>query len=248
VIRVGTSGWSYPDWRGKFYPKGLVQRRELAYLASHMNSTEINGSFYSLQRPSSYDSWRSQVPDDFLFAIKGGRFITHMKRLRDVEAPLATFFASGVYRLGPTLGPILWQLPPTLRYDPDLLAAFFDQLPRKHDAGPIRHAIEVRHPSFKEPGFLDLLREHAIALVIADTAGKFPYLEDVTTDFTYLRLHGDTELYTSNYSDKALMNWAHRIRTLAKAAGGDAYVYFDNDNDSNAHAPHNAITLAAMLN
>ncbi|HET9143503.1 DUF72 domain-containing protein [Actinophytocola sp.] len=267
MIRVGTSGWLYPPWRGPFYPKGLPHRRELEYLAERLNSVEINGSFYSLQRPASYQAWAAQTPEDFVFAVKGGRFITHMKRLRDVQTPLANFFASGPLALGAKLGPILWQLPASLRYDPDLLAAFFDLLPRdtaaaaalaaRHDHRldgrawtstdanrPLRHALEVRHPGFTDPSFLDLLREHRIALVVADTAGKFPYLEDVTADFAYIRLHGDEELYASDYSPAALDRWADRVRQLTRAAG-DAYVYFDND--IHAHAPHNAIDLAERL-
>jgi len=242
---IGTSGWNYPEWRERFYPKGLPQRRWLEHLSRTVNSVEINGSFYALQRPTSYQRWREETPDDFVFAVKGSRFITHMKRLRDVDDALANFFGSGVFLLGPKLGPILWQLPATMPFDPDLLTAFFDRLPRVTDAGqPIRHALEPRHPGFTEPMFLDLLREHGIALVIADTAGKFPYLEDVTADYVYLRLHGDEELYASDYGEAALSLWAKKIRDLAGAAG-DVYVYFDND--INAHAPWNAITLAGML-
>lgn len=245
MIRVGTSGWNYAEWRGKFYPKGVPQRRWLSYLAGKVNSAELNGSFYSLQTPERYRSWSAQTPDDFVFAVKGSRFITHMKRLRDVETPLARFFGSGVFELGPKLGPILWQLPANLPFDPEQLAAFFERLPRTTEAGrPIRHALEVRHPGFTEPMFLDLLREHRIALVIADTAGKFPYLEDVTADHAYLRLHGDEELYASDYSDAALDAWAKKIRDLAGATE-DVYVYFDND--IHAYAPFNAISLAERL-
>jgi uncharacterized protein YecE (DUF72 family) len=244
-MRIGTSGWNYPEWRGRFYPKGLAQRRWLEHISRKVNSVEINGSFYRLQKPEYYQSWAAQTPDDFVFAVKGSRFITHMKRLLDVEAALANFFASGVFRLGSKLGPILWQLPATIRFDPELLAAFFDKLPRTTEAGrPVRHALEPRHSSFTEPMFLDLLREHRIALVIADTAGKFPYLEDVTADFAYIRLHGDEELYASDYSDAALDAWAKKIRDLAGATE-DVYVYFDND--INAHAPWNAISLAERL-
>jgi uncharacterized protein YecE (DUF72 family) len=266
VIRVGTSGWLYPPWRGVFYPTGLPHRAELGYLAGRLSSVEINGSFYSLQRPTSYQSWHAQTPDDFLFAVKGGRFITHLKRLRDVETPLANFFASGPLALGAKLGPFLWQLPATLRYDPDLLTAFFTLLPRTTSAAadlakhrddrlsgrdwlttdadrPLRHALEVRHPDFTTPEFLDLLRANDIALVIADTAGKFPYLEDVTAGFAYVRLHGDVELYTSGYAPSALDTWATRIRTLS--AAGDVYVYFDND--VHAHAPFDAMALAQRL-
>jgi uncharacterized protein YecE (DUF72 family) len=239
MIRVGTSGWRYPEWRGVFYPKGLPQRRELEYISRKLDTLEINGSFYSLQRPESYQRWYAETPDGFLFAVKGSRFITHMRRLRDVEAPLARFFASGVYLLRDKLGPVLWQLPPTFAFDPDRLTAFFRLLPR-----PTRHALEVRHPSFADPGFLDLLREHRIALVIADTAGRFPYLEDVTADFAYVRLHGDVELYASQYGSDALDTWAKRIRGLADAVP-DVYVYFDND--IHAHAPFDALALAERL-
>jgi uncharacterized protein YecE (DUF72 family) len=243
VIRIGTSGWRYPPWRGVFYPEGLVQRRELEYLASRVNSVELNGTFYSLQKPASFQAWAAQTPDDFEFAVKGGRFITHMKRLRDVEEPLGRFFASGVLTLGPKLGPILWQLPPTLQFDPALLASFFGLLPRSHEGRPIRHALEVRHPSFRDPGFPPLLREHDIALVIADTANTFVYLEDVTADFVYIRLHGDEELYVSGYTDQALDRWAGKIRAWSESR--DVYVYFDND--AKVMAPRDAMSLADRL-
>src|SRR5690349_12562977 len=176
-VRIGISGWTYPPWRGVFYPRGLRQKDELAYAAERMTSIEINGSFYSLQRPESYVSWRDRTPGSFVFAVKGGRFITHMKRLDDVRAPLANFFASGPLALGEKLGPVLWQLPPTLGLERDLLERFFDLLPRTtkaaaqlaadHDARvegrtwltadadrPLRHALEVRHDSFLDPSFL----------------------------------------------------------------------------------------------
>ncbi len=267
MIRVGTSGWLYPEWRGVFYPKGLPHRRELAYVAERLDSVEINGSFYSLQRPTSYLAWRAQTPEGFLFAVKGGRFITHMKRLRDVEAPLANFFASGVLALGPTLGPVLWQLPPTFRFDAERLAAFFDLLPRtteqaaalaKHhddrvgdDAvteteadRPLRHALEVRHASFVDAGLPDLLREHDVGLVVADTAGKWPLMREVTSDFVYVRLHGDTELYASGYDADALDRWAASVREWADA-GADVYVYFDND--MKVRAPYDAMALSERL-
>jgi uncharacterized protein YecE (DUF72 family) len=265
-IRIGTSGWVYPPWRGSFYPKGVTQKRELEYLSRQVNSVEINGSFYSLQRPSSYQTWAAQTPDDFVFAVKGGRFITHMKKLRDVETPLANFFASGVLALGPKMGPMLWQLPPNLRFAPEKLSAFFDLLPRDTNAAaklaeqhderldgrawtttdanrPIRHALEVRHPSFVDPAFTTLLREHDIGLVIADTAGTFPYIEDVTSDFVYVRLHGAEELYVSGYTDEALDRWADKVR--AWSADRDVFVYFDND--VKVMAPRDAIGLAERL-
>jgi uncharacterized protein YecE (DUF72 family) len=266
-VRVGISGWTYAPWRGSFYPKGLRQRDELAYVAERLSSVEINGSFYSLQRPTSYRSWRERTPGDFCFAVKGGRFITHMKRLADVETPLANFFASGVLALGPTLGPLLWQLPPTFRFDAERLAAFFDLLPRtteqaatlakQHDDRvgddavteaeadrPMRHALEVRHQSFVDDGFTELLREHDVALVVADTAGKWPLLREVTSDFVYVRLHGDTELYASGYDSDALDTWAKSVRGWADA-GADVYVYFDND--MKVRAPYDAMALSERL-
>jgi uncharacterized protein YecE (DUF72 family) len=267
TIRVGISGWTYPGWRGDFYPKGLVQRRELEYAAQRMTSIEINGSFYSLQRPSSYATWRDQTPGDFVFAVKGGRFITHMKKLADVEVPLANFYASGVLALGPKTGPYLWQLPPSLGYDAARLASFFDLLPRTltdaavlaegHDAKvpddralttlakgdvdrPLRHALEVRHHTFTNPELLEVLRRHDVALVVADTAGKWPLIEEPTSDHVYVRLHGDAELYTSGYSSEALDRWAEKCRGWADA-GLDVHVYFDND--AKGFAPHDAMAL-----
>jgi len=267
-IRIGISGWTYAGWRGDFYPRGLVQRKELEYAAERLTSLEINGSFYSLQRPSSYARWRDQTPDDFVFAVKGGRFITHMKKLADVEAPLANFFASGVLALGSKLGPFLWQLPPTLGYDADRLSAFFDLLPRTTAAAaelarlhddkvpadraltetsqdrPLRHAMEVRHPSFTSPEAVSLLREHDVAFVVADTAGRWPFVEEVTSDHVYVRLHGDAELYTSGYTAAALDRWAERVRGWT-SDGLDVHVYFDND--VKGRAPHDARALIARL-
>jgi uncharacterized protein YecE (DUF72 family) len=270
VIRVGISGWSYARWRGDYYPRGLKQREELAYAAGRLGSIEINGSFYSLQRPTSYARWAAEAPDGFVFAVKGGRYVTHMKRLRDVEAPLANFFASGVLALGAKLGPILWQLPERLEYDAGLLAAFFELLPRttqevaelarRHDDKladdrtvtstdldlPVRHALEFRSPTYCTDEAFALLREHDVACVVADTAGRFPMAEAVTSDLVYVRLHGDTELYASGYDDAALRRWAERCRSWAE--GGDVdevVVYFDND--ARGHAPHDAERLQELL-
>ncbi|MCR3720743.1 Uncharacterized conserved protein YecE, DUF72 family [Prauserella flava] len=279
AVRIGTSGWVYPPWRGTFYPRGLPQRRELEYLANRLSTVEINGSFYSLQRPERYRAWFEQVPDDFVFAVKGGRFITHMKRLREVTEPLANFFASGVTALEHKLGPVLWQLPPTLQFDADLLAEFFEHLPRSTDAAarlardhntvrfephttvredrPLRHALEVRHPSFATTEAVELLRRHRIGLVVADAAGEWPQLEDVTADFVYVRLHGWQQLYAGGYPEAELAAWADKVlawrsgksprtdRTVARAAPRkvrDVFVYFDND--EKVKAPGDAIDLA----
>jgi uncharacterized protein YecE (DUF72 family) len=283
-VLVGISGWIYPPWRGVFYPKGLPQKRELEFASRQVNSIEINGSFYSLQRPESYRSWYSTTPDGFVFAVKGARFITHLKRLKDVEKPVANFFASGVLCLREKLGPILWQLPPSFRFDAERLTNFFTLLPRNtiaasklargHDAKvrgraaikadanrPMRHALEVRHPSFETPEFVMLLRKHDIAMVVADTAGKWPQIEDVTSDFVYVRLHGAEELYVSGYTDSALREWERKVRAWSrgkspknsrrlaplrtKASKRDVYVYFDND--AKVRAPFDAISLARKL-
>jgi uncharacterized protein YecE (DUF72 family) len=284
-VRIGISGWTYAPWRQTFFPAGLSQKRELSYAAQHVRTIEINGTFYSMQRPSSYQRWYEQTPEDFLFAVKGPRFITHLKRLKEVVAPTANFFASGVLRLNEKLGPILWQLPPSTRFDPERLTEFFNLLPRStHEARvlgrhhdhrlkarawlrtsanrPIRHALEVRHPSFITDAFLALLRKHDIALVVADTAGKWPLIREVTADFVYVRLHGDKELYASGYDSETLRQWASRIRAWSRgadaadatsvgspvrktAAGRDVYVYFDND--VKTHAPFDAMNLAHML-
>jgi uncharacterized protein YecE (DUF72 family) len=283
-IRIGISGWRYPGWRGKFYPKGLPQRRELEYASRILNSVEINGSFYSLQLASSYQRWHSETPEDFVFAVKGPRFITHMKKLRDVKGLLANFFASGVLALGKKLGPILWQLPPNFSWKREQLEEFFESLPpdtrtaaklaKKHDnklkarawmeidaSRPLRYALEVRHKSFMTPDFFDLLRDQNVAFVFADTARKYPYAEDLTADFVYLRLHGWKKLYVSGYNDKALDWWANRIgkwrkgkqsrdaKTVTHAQAGakalDVFVYFDND--AKVHAPFDAQRLTARL-
>jgi uncharacterized protein YecE (DUF72 family) len=250
-----------------FYPRGLPQRSELAFAAERLATVEINGSFYSLQRPEFFAGWRAQTPADFVFALKGPRFVTHLKKLRDVRTPLANFFASGPLALREKLGPVLWQLPPTLGYDGDRLAEFFALLPRssfeaawlarQHDervAGrallepdadrPIRHAIEVRHASFVTPAFTALLREHHVAVVVADTAGRWPLIREATAGFVYVRLHGDVELYTSGYTDEALDRWARAVRDWT-ADGYEVFVYFDND--VKVRAPFNALALADRL-
>jgi uncharacterized protein YecE (DUF72 family) len=239
---VGISGWNYPPWRGVFYPPGLGHKHELAFASRMVDSIEINGSFYSLLRPESVRRWYEETPPGFVFAVKGSRFITHMKRLRQAEVALANFFASGVLALGDKLGPILWQLPPSMAFEPDRLADFFRLLPRtpaeavdlarRHDqrlAGrahvetiarqPLRYAIEVRHPSFHHPDFVALLRKHRMALCVADTAGRFPDFEDVTADFVYVRLHGHAKLYESGYPPRVLERWAERVR--AWQSGGE---------------------------
>lgn len=267
IARVGISGWRYPPWRGDFYPKGLPQRRELEYAAQRLDTIEINGSFYSLQRPEYYTTWRESVPESFVFSVKGGRFITHMLRMRNAQTALANFFASGVLALGPKLGPILWQLPERVSFDADVLEQFLAQLPRSTTAAarlargrdarldgrewlttdadrPIRHALEVRSHSFDTPEFFDILRRHNVASVIADTAGKWPRLTRITADFVYVRLHGEAVLYESGYDAESLDRWAATIRQWL-AGDRDCYLYFDND--VKVRAPYDAMALAQRL-
>ena len=239
-VRIGTSGWSYASWRGPFYPADLPHARELAYASRVFNSVELNGSFYRLQKPSTYRQWYEQTPDGFTFAVKGSRFITHNKKLGGVETPLANFFASGVLLLEGKLGPIVWQLPETARFDEGRLEAFFGLLPRdtraavrlanRHDvrvdagwptAGRrrrIRYAIEVRSNRFVVPEFVRLVRRHGVAIVVSDSA-DWPRMEEVTADFVYLRLHGAARTYASAYSPAALADWGRRIRRWR--AGGE---------------------------
>lgn len=284
-VRIGISGWRYAPWRGTFYPQGLVQARELEFASRQFPAIELNGSFYALQRPSSYERWAAETPAGFVFTVKAPRYVTHILRLRDARPAIANFVASGLLALGPKLGPILWQLPPSLALDEESLDAFLTHLP--HDStsalqlaqerearmqgkdwlGPVvpmrlQHALEVRHASFCRPGTVALLRRHGVALVVADTAGRWPEVGDVTADFMYLRLHGAQQLYASGYSDDQLATWARRIR--AWAAGGvpddvatlsddpapvtarrDVFCFFDNT--MKTHAPENAQKLVRTL-
>ena len=285
-IRIGVSGWRYAPWRGRFYPTGLPQRAELEYAARCFSSIEINGSFYSLQSPRSWQAWYEATPDDFVFGVKGPRYITHMLRLKQVEKPLANFFASGIFNLREKLGPILWQFPPNFAFDAERLASFLALLPRNLNAAAalarkreafmrgrvalsvganhaLRYALEVRHESFNDPRFVRLLRKHNVAMVIADTARRWPMLQDITADFLYLRLHGDKKLYRSGYSNKALERWAERISAWSR--GGEpsdavkvepqakpvprpraVYCFFDNT-DEKLRAPADAKALMEKL-
>lgn len=232
-IRIGISGWTYPPWRGTFYPQKLAHHRELQYASDIFSSIEINGTFYSLQRPESFAKWADSTPDDFVFSVKAPRFITHMRRLKDAKVPLANFLASGLLRLGAKLGPILWQLPPNFKFDAKRIEGFLKLLPhdtqttatlaRRHDKRlsgrswmkidrprPVRHCMEIRHDSFQSPEFIDMLRSYNVALVCADTV-EWPRLMDVTSDFMYCRLHGSEELFASGYDDQSLDDWARRV-------------------------------------
>jgi len=284
TVRIGVSGWTYKAWRGIFYPERLPQKNELAWCAGQFPSIEINGTFYSLQTPASFARWAAATPAEFVFAVKGPRYITHMLRGRNIDTAIANFLASALLRLGPKLGPLLWQFPPTFRFDPEGMDAFLQRLPRDTSAAvalarghqewlnerrwldaapgqPLRHAVEVRHPSFIDPAFVALLRRHAVALTCTD-ALAWPRLMDVTTDFIYCRLHGPQELYASGYDDEAIAAWARRVEAWSRggepddasragppapssAAGRDVYLYFDND--VKARAPADARRLIERL-
>ncbi len=284
-IYIGISGWRYEPWRGGFYPEKLAQHRELEFASRAVSSIEINGAFYSLQRPENYSEWYQQTPPGFVFSHKGNRFLTHTLRLKNIDGPLANVLASGVLNLKEKLGPMLWQFPPNFAFDAERMDHFLSILPhdtqaalalaRHHEARmdgrtalaidkkrKLRHAVEVRHESFNDPAFIAMLRKYKVAVVVADTAGKWPLIEDVTADFVYLRLHGEEELYASGYTEEALQHWAKRI--AAWSAGGqpgdaqlvsnkaaparksrDVFCYFDND--IKVRAPFDARRLIELL-
>jgi uncharacterized protein YecE (DUF72 family) len=283
-IRIGISGWRYPPWRKVFYPEDLPQAKELNFASRALPTIEINGTFYGQQRPASFANWYADTPEHFVFSVKAPRYVTHILRLRDVEKPIANCLASGLFCLKEKLGPLLWQFPPGFKFDPELLEAFLKLLPhdteaglklaRQHDPGmkqvfletdckrPLRHAVEIRNTSFVDPHFIELLRRFDVALVIADTAGKWPNYEDVTSDFIYLRLHGAEELYASGYTDEALDRWAARIRAWSRGSQPedarliadlvpphrktrDVFCYFDND--AKVKAPFDARKLIRRL-
>ncbi len=287
AIRTGISGWRYAGWRDMFYPPQLTQARELAFASRALQTIEINGSHYALQKPESYQKWYQSTPADFMFSVKAPRYVTHILRLRGDECAtaIANFFASGIFNLREKLGPILWQFPPSFRFDPDLFEGFLRSLPtdtasavaiaRKHDTHvrhaclsidrkrPMRHAIEIRHASFCDETFIQMLRKYHAALVFSDSTADWPYAEDVTSDFIYMRLHGTETLYGGEYGDAALDRWTQRIKTwssgseprdaqriAAKApkakTARDVFCYFDND--QKVRAPFDAARLASRLN
>lgn len=260
-IRIGLSGWSYRHWRGDFYPDDLPQRDELGYAAARFETLEINRTFYSLVEPNTMRGWYEGVPRDFKFAVKGSRFITHNKKLGDIKQPMATFVASGLDELRQKLGPILWQLGPNLRFDPARVETFFSHLPHQLGRRRLRHVVEPRHDSFFVPEMARLARRHNVAIAFSHSSA-WPYTEELTTGFVYLRLHGPGALYSSAYSRRELVRWARRIETWARGSepddarrltdlrpplrkSRDVYVYFDND--SGGHAPRQADELISLL-
>ncbi|WP_066519845.1 DUF72 domain-containing protein [Curtobacterium ammoniigenes] len=273
-VRIGLSGWQYDAWRGDFYPERLPKRRWLEYVGERFPTVELNGSFYSLQRPSRYRAWAAAVPSGFSFAVKGGRFLTHMLHLRTPHQGLANFFASGVLELGDRLGPVLWQLPDGFAPDPALLEGFCAGLPRTFgaarrlasdhddrvhldpgdedgtrpqppDSAPIRAALEIRDPRAVTEAHLAILREHGIALVDSHAGPAWSrFTHDTGASFAYLRLHGAPRVYADGYSPQALGVWASRIAAHIRA-GRDVFVYFDND--AERHAPWDALALQRIV-
>jgi uncharacterized protein YecE (DUF72 family) len=269
-IRVGIAGWVFPPWRGHFFPKGLKQKDELGFAARAFTTLEVNGTFYSMQRPETFAAWDAETPEDFVFTLKGPRYITHMKRLKECGPALANFLASGVLRLGSKLGPILWQLPPNMRFEPDRLEAFLALLPHDrataaelaagHEArmagrawldpgpkGPLHHAIEARHESFADPACVALCRRYGVALAITDGIPDWPQFRELTADFAYLRLHlSDTQ--EAGYDTAAIAAWAKQAQGWAKA-GHDVFVVFDAAGDEavKIHTPANAAAMREAL-
>jgi uncharacterized protein YecE (DUF72 family) len=211
MIRVGIGGWVYEPWRGTFYPKGLPQARELAHASRNLTSIEINGTFYRTQKPDSFRKWADETPDDFVFALKGPQFATNRRVLAEAGPSIERFFGSGMLELRSKLGPVLWQMAPTKRFEPDDFAAFLALLPQRMDGKPIRHAVEVRHQSFATPAFIELLRQFSVAVVLVDSA-KHPLFADVTSDFVYARLQRTEGKVKTGYQPAALDAWAKRAR------------------------------------
>ena len=234
-IRIGTSGWTYPHWKGVFYPADRPKSKWLEYYAEHFDTVEVNATFYRLPKPETFEDWRNRTPDRFLWAVKGSKYITHTKKLREPKEPLSTFYGA-ISGLKEKLGPILFQLPPNLSVDEKSFVDFCASLNPSY-----RHTIEVRHPSWIDEPVFDVLNKHNIALCIADTAGRYPYHEVLTADFVYIRLHGSKKLYASSYSEGELLTWAEKIQTWER----DTYLYFDND--ASGFAVMNAERLKEIL-
>ncbi|MDY7032037.1 MAG: DUF72 domain-containing protein [Thermodesulfobacteriota bacterium] len=234
-VRIGTSGWNYSHWKGPFYSDDYPKSKWLEYYAQHFNTVEVNATFYQLPKPVTFENWRNRTPESFLWSVKANRYITHIKRLRDAEESLKRLYDSAKL-LEFKLGPILFQLPPDFHYDETIVKGFLHLLDPS-----LRHIFEVRNDSWINNVFFQQLKDHNVAFCIADTAGRYPYSEDVTANFVYIRLHGSQKLYASKYSEEELQNWACKIKGWSR----DTYVYFDNDFAGYAIA--NALRLKEIL-
>ncbi len=267
MIRIGMSGWTYAPWRGTFYPKGVTQKKELEYASRQVNSIEINGTFYSLQRPASFTSWYEQTPKDFLFAVKAPQYMTHIRRLKEVEEPLSNFLASGLFCLKEKLGPILWQFPPSMTLKDNRFEKFANLLPRTTKAagslaqgrtkkrmkgresldikgvGPLRHAFEFRHPSFFNADFFQMLKSHGIAVVFAHGGDEKLLHDEPTADFIYARMHGEGKDFKKGYPKKVLSSWAEQVKKWSKTL--DSYIYFNTE--EKLHSPTDAMNFAKLM-
>lgn len=259
-IRVGIGGWTYAPWRNNFYPPKLVQRRELEYASRHVTAIEVNGTFYGAQKPATYAKWASETPDGFVFSLKAPRFTTDRKRLADAGPSIRAFVEGGLAELGDRLGPVNWQIPAHKAFEQDDLAAFLDALPRSLDGTPLRHVLEVRHPSFACRNYLDLARSHRVATVFTDSE-EYPSFADLTGDFVYARLMCSESDIETGYASRALSAWARRVKTWAagdepddlpridKTAAADTprdvFVYFINAGKE--RNPAAAMALLAKL-
>lgn len=210
-VRIGIGGWTYEPWRGSFYPPGLAHRRELEYASRKLTSLEVNATYYGAQKAESFARWHDETPDDFVFAVKGPRFATNRRVLAEAGASIERFFTGGVMALKDKLGPINWQLMPTKKLDLDDVEGFLSLLPRTADGRAIRHAIEVRHDSFRDPAFIALARKHAVAVVVAGDS-RYPQIADLTAPFVYARIMGTSEGEPHGYAAAALDLWSRRAR------------------------------------
>jgi uncharacterized protein YecE (DUF72 family) len=259
-IKVGVGGWVFAPWRGEFYPKGLAQSKELSYAGRHLTSIEINGTFYGSQKAESFRRWYSEVPDSFVFSLKGPRYATHRRDFSGVSTSIDRFFNSGVMELRDKLGPVLWQFPATARFDPASFEQFLKALPAKRNGQTIRHVVEVRHESFLEGGFTDLLTRYGVVPALVDADGYLTF-EKVDGDLVYARLRRSELSEAAGYSQKDLDLWARRFRSLAEGRGlspaeqtalpnysrpSDCFVYFING--AKVRAPLAAVALIKRLN
>ncbi len=243
MVRVGIGGWTYPPWRETFYPSDLPQKRELGYASRQFGVIEINATFYGRQSPKSWATWAETVPDDFQFAVKGSRFVVTRPRLADAGEGVANFLAQGIVALGPKLGPILWMLASRRQFDIGDIAAFLKLLPREQDGVRLRHAIEARHESFRDERFIDIAREHDVAIVFDDD-DQFPCIDADTAGFRYARLQRMSEEVATGYDEASLDRFSDLAQKWS-AAGGDSYIFFING--AKVRAPAAAMALQQRL-
>lgn len=226
MIRVGVGGWTFEPWKDNFYPKGLSAAKELGFASRALTTIEINGTFYSSFKPPSWKKWASETPDGFVFSVKANRFCVNRKVLGEAGESIGRFLAQGIEELGPKLGPVLWQLAGTKKFDPADIAAFLELLPAKVGQLKLRHALEARHESFRDPAFVALCRKHNVAIVYADD-DKYPAFADLTADFVYARLQGTEAKNKLGYAPKELDRWANVAKAWAKGEAPKDLQYAD---------------------